>query len=236
MFKERRPSYACWIWSRSFLGSLFSGVGRRRMIILTGASGGIGKEILPYLSNIDKVIGIYNKTEPPLLTNKRFAYEKLNLESSSEIQSFVNKWKDNLSKLTLIHFAALNIDNITVNCADTDWDHIMGVNLKGNFLLTKALLPHMVKERWGRIIHISSCVGLNGNVGTIAYSTSKAGLMGMSRVLAKEHARFNITSNVLILGYFESGLYNKLSEDLKKTILNQIPSRTLGKVLDIFNT
>ena len=205
------------------------------MIILTGASGGIGKEILPYLLNIDKVIGIYNKTEPQPLTNKGLVYEQLNLESAEEIQTFVSKWSDKLSQVTLVHFAALNIDNITANYTDDDWDRVMNVNLKSNFLLTKALLPHMVKERWGRIIHISSRIALNGNVGTIAYSTSKSGLLGMSRVLAKEHARFNITSNVLILGYFETGLYNKLNEDLKKTILNQIPAKTLGKSSDIFN-
>ncbi len=205
------------------------------MIILTGASGGIGKEILPYLLNIDKVIGIYNKTVPQPSDNKRLVYEQLNLESSTEIQSFVSKWSDKLSKVTIVHFAALKIDNITANFTDTDWDHMMGVNLKGNFLLTKALLPHMVKEQWGRIIHISSCGALNGDVGTIAYSTSKTGLMGMSRVLAKEHARFNITSNVLILGHFEVGLYNQLSDDLKKILLNQIPSKTLGKSSDIFN-
>ena len=205
------------------------------MIILTGASGGIGKEILPYLLTIDDVIGIYNKTEPQPLTHKGLVYEQLNLESSMEIQAFVSKWSEKLSKVTIVHFAVLNIDNIAANYMNDDWDRIMGVNLKGNFLLTKALLPHMVKERWGRIIHISSRIALNGNVGTIAYSTSKTGLMGMSRVLAKEHARFNVTSNVLVLGYFEAGLYNKLNEDLKKTILNQIPSKTLGKASDIFN-
>ena len=205
------------------------------MIILTGASGGIGKEILPYLLTIDKVIGIYNKTEPQLVANKELIYEQLNLGNSAEIQALVCKWRDKLSKITLIHFAALNVDNITANYTDDDWDRVMEVNLKGNFLLTKALLPHMIKERWGRIIHISSHVALNGNVGTIAYSTSKAGLMGMSRVLAKEHARFNVTSNILVLGYFEVGLYNKLSEDLKKTILNQIPTKTLGKTSDIIN-
>lgn len=205
------------------------------MIILTGASGGIGKEILPYLLNLDNVIGIYNKTEPQPVTNQGLVYEQLNLGSATDIQAFVSKWRDKLSKVTIVHFAASNIDNITANYTDDDWDHVMEVNLKGNFLLTKALLPHMVKERWGRIIHISSRVALNGNVGTIAYSTSKTGLMGMSRVLAKEHARFNITSNVLVLGYFEAGLYNKLSEALQKTILNQIPAKTLGKCLDIFN-
>lgn len=205
------------------------------MIILTGVSGGIGREILPYLLEIDQVLGIYNKTEPQSLTNKRLVYEQLNLENSAEIQSFVSKWKNKLSKVTLIHFAALKIDNLTTNYKEVDWDCVMGVNLKGNFLLTQALLPHMVQERWGRLIHISSRGAVEGDIGTIAYSTSKTGLIGMSRVLAKEYARFNITSNVLALGHFEVGLYAKLNDDLRKNLLNQIPSKTLGKASDLFS-
>lgn len=203
------------------------------MIILTGVSGGIGREILPYLLEIDQVIGIYNKTEPQALINKELIYEHLNIESSVEINSFVDKWRSKLSKVTLIHFAAVKIDGLFANYVEADWDHVMGVNLKGNFLLTKALLSKMIQERWGRIIHISSRGAVQGDVGTIAYSTSKIGLLGMSKVLAKEYARFNITSNVLILGHFEIGLYNRLSDDLKKTLLNQTPSKTLGKASDI---
>jgi NAD(P)-dependent dehydrogenase (short-subunit alcohol dehydrogenase family) len=111
----------------------------------------------------------------------------------------------------------------------------MGVNLRGNFLLTKALIPHMISDRWGRFVHISSLGGMEGNPGTIAYSTSKAGLVGMSRVLAKEYARFNITSNILVLGAFETGMYLKLPDELKKEILDRIPSRSLGNVSNIVN-
>ena len=203
------------------------------MIILTGASGGIGKELLTYLLPLDQVIGIYNKTEPIPSTDKRLAYEQLDLENAADIKAFVHKWRDKLSKVTLLHFAALKIDDLSTSCKEANWDRIMGVNLKGDFLLTQALLPHMVQERWGRIIHVSSRGAVQGDVGTIAYSTSKTGLIGMSRVLGKEYARFNITSNVLILGHFELGLYNKLSNELKKALLNQVPSRTLGKVSDI---
>jgi len=111
----------------------------------------------------------------------------------------------------------------------------MGVNLKGNFLLTQALLSKMIQERWGRIIHISSRGAVDGDTGTIAYSASKMGLIGMSNVLAKEYARFNITSNILILGHFEVGLYNQLNEGMQKKLLQQVPSKTLGKSIDIFN-
>jgi NAD(P)-dependent dehydrogenase (short-subunit alcohol dehydrogenase family) len=205
------------------------------VIILTGASGGIGKEILQYLLEFDQVIGIYNKTKPKVLTNKGLIYEQLNLESAADIKSFVDKWKDKLSKLTLVHFAASSIDSLAANYSEIDWDQVMNINLKGNFLLTQALLPLMISKRWGRIIHISSVVGMQGRAGTVAYSTSKSGLMGLSRVLAKEYARFNITSNVLVLGYFEVGLIDSLKDETKNGILNQIPSKSFGKVSNITN-
>jgi len=205
------------------------------MIILTGASGGIGKEIISHLLKIDCVVGIYNKSVPKSQKNKKMIYEELNLEDSTNIKSFIRKWYDKLTKVTIIHFAASNIDGLAANYEESDWDHVMGVNLRGNFLLTQALIPHMIQERWGRIIHISSVVGMCGPPGTIAYSTSKTGLIGMSGVLAKEYARFNITSNILVLGYFEVGLINTLQAEKKKQIMNQIPSKTLGKVSNIVN-
>lgn len=205
------------------------------MIILTGASGGVGKEIINYLVKIDDVIGIYNSSRPKNPSSSRLTYEKLNLEKPAQIKSFVKKYAPKLTKSTLIHAAALKIDGLSANYAGSDWDKVMRVNLKGNFLLTQALLPHMIRQRWGRIIHFSSLGGMQGRPGTIAYSTTKTGLIGMSRVLAKEYARFNITSNVLVIGYFEVGLFNALGDDEKKRIMDKIPSRKLGGVSNIAN-
>jgi len=93
----------------------------------------------------------------------------------------------------------------------------------------------MINEKWGRIIHLSSIAGVRGMQGTLAYSTAKTGLQGMSRVLAREYARFNITSNVLVLGYFNIGLIETLSEKVKKSIINEIPSKKLGHPRNIVN-
>jgi len=205
------------------------------MIILTGASGGIGKEIIGHLLGIDHVIGIYNTSVPTTSNSRSVSYEKLDIEDHASIKSFVRKWKVKLKRVTLVHFAALNIDGLLANYDESDWDRVMDVNLKGNFLLNQALIPHMIHEKWGRIIHISSVVGVHGNPGTVAYSTSKAGLVGMSRVLAKEYGRFNITSNILVLGYFEAGLIDTLNDHLKEKVINQIPSKTLGKISNIAN-
>ncbi len=217
------------------MGCLSYSMGDEDIIILTGASGGIGKEILCPLLEMDKVIGIYNRSLPNSIPNDNLIYEQLDMENSASIKAFVEKWKNKLSDITLIHLSALNIDGLAINYTESDWDTVMKVNLKGAFLLTQAMLGHMIRQRWGRIIHISSVAGMQGRPGTIAYSTTKTGLIGMSRVFAKEYARFNITSNVLVLGYFKAGLIDTLNDDFKRGILNQIPSKAFGETSNIVN-
>lgn len=206
------------------------------MIILTGASGGIGKRIIEHLLKIDRVIGIYYNS-PMILSNEGLICEQMDLREPEDIKSFVEKYKykEELTKITLVHLAAIKIDSLAINYKEPDWDNMMNVNLRGNFLLTKALLPFMVHQRWGRIIHISSTGGMQGAVGTIAYSMTKAGLLGMSRVLAKEYARKNITSNVLSLGYFNVGMLENMKPELKQELLAQIPLKTFGIISNIAN-
>lgn len=203
------------------------------MIILTGATGGIGRGLIPYLSKIDNVTGIYNRSSVKDMPCGNIVYEKLDIGDAGGVRSFVRKHKDSLSRITLIHSAVLNIDGLFANYKESDWDNVMRVNIKGNFLLTQALLSHMISEKWGRIIHISSVVGMSGRVGTAAYSAAKTALIGMSRVIASEYGRFNITSNILNLGYFESGLADMLDDDARKEILGRIPSKSFGKISDI---
>ena len=93
-----------------------------------------------------------------------------------------------------------------------DWNKSINLNLNGNFFLTRALLTTMIEDGWGRIVHMSSIAAIKGVSGTIAYSTAKTGLLGMSKVLANEYARFGITSNVLIPGYLNTGLIDTLDE------------------------
>lgn len=205
------------------------------MIILTGATGGIGKELVGHLSKIDDIIGIYNRSSVKESPHKKVRYEKLDIEDPEDIGLFAKKKKDEISHITLVHSAVINIDGLFAKYKESDWDKVMNVNLKGNFLLTQALLPQMIQEKWGRIIHISSVVGMQGRVGTVAYSASKTALLGMSRVLASEYGRFNITSNVLNLGYFESGLADTLSDDVRKEVLGRLPSKSFGNVADIAN-
>jgi 3-oxoacyl-[acyl-carrier protein] reductase len=205
------------------------------MIILTGASGGIGQEIINHLCMLDDVIGFYNTTSPDNYENSKITYQKVNIEDKLEVDCFVESWKSRLSNITLVHCAAAKIDGLAINYSLADWDKVVGVNLRGNFILTQALLPRMVEDNWGRVVHISSHGAIDGDVGTIAYSASKSGLIGMSRVLGKEYSRFKITSNVLVLGAFETGLFLELSDEQKNKIQKKTPSKKLGDSSNIVN-
>jgi 3-oxoacyl-[acyl-carrier protein] reductase len=205
------------------------------MIILTGASGGIGQAILPSLAALDNVIAIYYSKEPDIRGLKGVSTYQLDLTSEHQVGDFVTSIKCNLSKVTLVHAAALSRDGLAAKFSTDDWDQVVNVNLRGNFLLSRAMLIPMIEEKWGRIIHLSSVSGMKGVPGTLAYSTSKTGLLGMSRVLANEYARFGITSNVLVPGYFNTGLIETLTEKVRKKIMESIPSGKLGDPKNIVN-
>jgi 3-oxoacyl-[acyl-carrier protein] reductase len=205
------------------------------MIILTGASGGIGHAILSSLSKLDKVIAISHSKAINVDELDGVEPYQVDLTSEIEVNKFVSKIKSKLSKVVIIHAAAVSLDNLAVKFDTKDWDQSMSLNLNSNFFLTRALLTTMIGDGWGRVIHISSIAGMKGVPGTIAYSTAKTGLLGMSKVLANEYARFGVTSNVLILGYFNTGLIDTLNEKSRQKILASIPSKRLGSPSNIVN-
>ncbi len=205
------------------------------MIILTGASGGIGQEIIKGLCALDDVIGLYNTSCPSNTIDGKVTYEKVNIEDKLEVDCFVEKWKSKLSNITLVHCAAIKVDGFVADYSLENWDKVMGVNLKGNFIVTQALLPYMMEDFWGRVVHISSQGAMDGDIGTVAYSVSKTGLIGMSRVIAKEYARFQVTSNVLSLGGFEMGMFLQLSDKSKDNLRDKVPSKRLGDPSNIVN-
>ena len=182
------------------------------MIVLTGATGGIGGEILGSLSKIDDVIAIYNSTEPKISLKKisNVTFEKVDISNEHEIANFILNNKKILKNICLVNMAALSMDGLLANYGLDAWEKVFKVNLTSNFVLSKLLLPAMIKDKWGRIIHISST---NSAIGAGAYSSSKAGLEGLSKALAREYARYNITSNVIKLGVFDTGMFHKLSEN-----------------------
>jgi 3-oxoacyl-[acyl-carrier protein] reductase len=207
------------------------------MIVLTGASGGIGKDLVNFLSNLDDLIAIYNSKIPSTLKNttkNNVYWEKLDLTNIQEINKFIEFNKDRFKNVTLINAAAISINSLAANISELEWDRTINSNLKGPFFLIQKLLPFMIRDNWGRVISLSSIVGRQGNIGTISYSTSKTALIGLTKVIAKEYARFGITANILNLGYFNAGLIENFSSKEKNEILNKIPNKMLGEVKDIF--
>lgn len=204
------------------------------MIILSGSSGGIGEAILPQLSKLGPVLALYNKN-PPKNNGIDVTGYQINLSETESVANFIETFKSKLNEIVVVHAASLSIDGLAAQLPSSSWAEVMNINLNANFELTKGLLSLMISQKWGRIIHISSLAAMNGEVGTIAYSTAKSALFGMSKVLSREYARFGVTSNVLVPGYFNVGLINSLTDSKREQILNNLPSRRLGDPINIFN-
>lgn len=203
------------------------------MILLTGASGGLGREILKLISKDKNIIGFYNKNK--VYPEKNLETYKLNLNDEKSIETFVVSNRSKLRNITLINLASVSNNGLIANYETVSWDQTFDINVKSNFLLCKYLLPIMVSDKWGRVINISSYVGANGRIGAAAYSSSKSALIGLTKSLSKEYGKFNITSNLLELGYFNKGLINTLSKSEQDKIKNKIPLRRFGKINDILN-
>jgi 3-oxoacyl-[acyl-carrier protein] reductase len=156
-----------------------------------------------------------------------------NLEEIKRLTKLVEAHSDRPLNITLIHLAAIKIDELAVFVNEDNWDKVFDVNTKGAFFLTQSLLPIMLKEKWGRIIFITSS-GLC-DIGTSTYSASKGALIFLSKTLAREYGGHGITSNVIQLGYYRTGLWDKLKEEKQIELLSQIPSKELGNTKNIVN-
>ncbi len=133
----------------------------------------------------------------------------------------------------LVNNAAITKDGLALRMKKDDWDAVLGANLTGAFLAIQQVLPPMMKERWGRIINISSIVGETGNPGQANYVASKAGLIGLTKSLAQEMASRNITVNAVAPGFVDTDMTAALSDDLKNRMLEHIPLKRFGKAEDI---
>lgn len=129
--------------------------------------------------------------------------------------------------------AGMNKDGLAVRYDLGDWDRMLRVNLTGSFTCIRAVLPHMMKARWGRIVAVSSAIALRGNAGQSAYGASKSGLVGMTRSLAKEYAARGITANVLCPGFVETEMTSGLAEKARKALDEEIPAGRVGTVEEI---
>ena len=208
-----------------------------KIVLVTGASRGIGLEVAKLFSKEGyKVIGTsrgdFNLGD--LIGDSSAISVQLDLMSKESINDLFEllKSKDILPSV-LINNAGITKDQLFLRMKDKDWDEVIETNLNGLFRVTKAFIKPMVKNKFGRVINISSVAGLMGNSGQVNYSSSKSAMVGFSRSLAKELGSRNITSNVVAPGFIETDMTTFLNDDEKIEVSKNIPMKRFGTVEDV---
>ena len=208
-----------------------------KIVLVTGASRGIGLEAAKHFSKEEyRVIGTsrgdFNLGE--LIEDDRAISVQLDLMSKQSIKNlFADLKSQDLLPSVLVNNAGITKDQLFLRMKDEDWDDVIETNLNGLFRITKAFTKPMVKNKFGRVINISSVAGLMGNSGQVNYSSSKSAMVGFSRSLAKELGSRNITSNVVAPGFIETDMTTFLSVDEKVGVSKNIPMKRFGTVEDV---
>ena len=208
-----------------------------KIVLVTGASRGIGLEAAKHFSKEGyKVIGSsrgdFNLGE--LIGDESSISVQLDLMSKESIKNlFADLKSEDLLPSVLVNNAGITKDQLFLRMKDEDWDDVIETNLNGLFRVTKAFIKPMVKNKFGRIINISSVAGLMGNSGQVNYSSSKSAMVGFSRSLAKELGSRNITSNVVAPGFIETDMTTFLNDDEKVEVSKNIPMKRFGTVQDV---
>ena len=213
---------------------------KNKNILVTGASGGIGKEIVKkFVSLGGNVLGTGTKTEKLDLLKKQnptIKVKKFDMSEDSRIEEFIDNVNLELGGLDiLINNAGMNIDNLSLRMNEEEWKKVININLTSTFLLSKYAIKKMLKNKFGRIINITSIVGHTGNVGQANYAASKSGIIGMSKSLAIEYAKKNITVNCISPGFIQSDMTMNIAEKVKMYLTSRIPMGRLGTGEDVSN-
>jgi NAD(P)-dependent dehydrogenase (short-subunit alcohol dehydrogenase family) len=202
----------------------------KKTILITGASGGIGQTLVEGLANEHyRIVALHHKNQVGV-NGVNIQYYPVDLTDSAAIQSVIQTILKEVSSVdVLINNAGISRSAMSWKQTDEEWAQTLAVNLTAPFLLCRELIPHMRTNGWGRIINMTSIVGQTGAIGTAAYAASKAGLVGLTKTLAKELAQSGVTSNALALGYFNTGMIRDVPDVLRDAITEQIPLKHLGE-------
>ena len=211
---------------------------KEKITIVTGASKGIGEAIATSFANAGAHVVCVSRTESVLKTVQKKIKDyggsasiySCDVSQYKEVESLINNTLEEFGKIdVIVNNAGITRDGLIMRMSDDDWDTVININLKGAFNGIKAVSRVMMKQRSGRIINISSLVGLKGNPGQANYSASKAGIIGLTKSTAKELGSRGITVNCIAPGYIATEMTDQLAEKIKQELINRIPLGYIGK-------
>lgn len=209
---------------------------QHKVAIVTGGTRGIGKAIALRLIDAGINTAVCSRSEAHLneIENPQIYTLKADVCDPKQMDKLVDSVMKKWGRIDIvINNAGITRDNLTVRMTDEEWKQVISVNLSGAFYLCRSVIRQMLKQRYGRIVNISSVIGVTGNPGQINYAAAKAGIIGLTKTLAKEVASRQILVNAVAPGYIDTDMIRKLSEKQRQQIINQIPLGRTGKVEDV---
>ena len=214
---------------------------KNKKILVTGATGGIGREIVKKFHSLEgTIVATGTNIEKLDLLKKDFpsvTVIKFDISEHSKVEEFIDNSATQLNGLDiLINNAGTNIDNLSLRMKEEEWKKVVDINLTSTFLLTKYAIKKMLKAKYGRIVNITSVVGHTGNLGQSNYAASKAAIIGMTKSLAIEYAKKNITLNCVSPGFIQSRMTDNIIESVKAVLTSRIPMSRLGNGEDVANS
>ena len=212
-----------------------------KRVIITGATGGIGNSILKAFVQQEAKVLATGTNEEKLKslknTNNDIITKKFYISNHNDIEKFIEDTTNHLdgNPDILINNAGITRDNLSLRMSNEEWNEVLNLNLTSTFLLCKFCLKKMIKNKYGKIVNITSVVGHTGNVGQANYAASKSGIIGFSKSLALEYAKKNININCVSPGFIQTQMTDKIDPKYKELIISKIPSNRLGSTEDVAN-